>query len=312
MTLTQLEYITAVDTYKSFVTAAEKCFVTQPTLSMQIQKLEEELGIKLFDRSRQPVQPTEMGARIIEQARETLRAAHKISEMVRDEADTISGELTIGIIPTVAPYLLPMFLSSFLREHERLLLRIKELTTGEIIASIKSGEIDCGILATPLSEPGIIEMPLYYEPFVVYLSQGHHLLQQESVAVSNISAEEIWLLNEGHCFREQVLNLCKWKKEKTGNSRVEYLTGSVETLKTFVETEGGVTIIPGLAAAHLSPERKQLIRPFSAPIPAREISVISHKYTVKEKPIKVLAEAITSVLPRELKSKQALTIVSIR
>ncbi|MGF1926263.1 MAG: LysR substrate-binding domain-containing protein, partial [Bacteroidia bacterium] len=212
MTLVQLEYIVAVDTYRSFVTAADKCFITQPTLSMQIQKLEEFLNVKIFDRSKQPVVPTELGTQIIDQARIVLQESYKIKELINNQQHEITGELKIGIIPTIAPYLLPEVISAMLGKYPELKLLIWEYTTEDIIHHLKTGVIDCGILATPLVDQQIAETPLYYENFVSYISKNSKLYKKKTIDADDLMDENIWLLNEGHCMRTQVLNICRTTK----------------------------------------------------------------------------------------------------
>src|SRR5476649_2103128 len=206
MTIVQLEYIVAVDTYRSFVMAAEKCFVTQPTLSMQIQKLEDTLGVKLFDRSKQPVTPTEIGIDIIYQARIVLAESEKIKEIVSDRQKELSGELKVGIIPTISPYMLPKILHSFIEKYPQVKLIVWEQTTEHIIQQLKLGTLDCGILSTPLHESNLTEIPVFYENFVAYASKNSKLYKKKSITPEDIDMEEIWILNEGHCMREQVLN----------------------------------------------------------------------------------------------------------
>src|SRR5690606_6361585 len=199
MTLVQLEYIIAVDTYRSFVVAAEHCYVTQPTLSMQIQKLEESIGAKIFDRSRQPVVPTEIGEKIIKQARIVLMESKKIEELLQEEKGEVSGELKVGVIPTVAPYLLPDVLTNFIKKYPKIQLQIWEHTTERIVQELKGGRLDCGILSTRLHEAGIEETVLYYETFVAYVSEKSPLYQKKMVNSDEIANEKLWLLNEGHC-----------------------------------------------------------------------------------------------------------------
>src|SRR3984885_9720067 len=201
MTITKLEYIVAVDTYRSFVLAAEKCFVTQPTLSMQVQKLEDTLGVKLFDRSKQPVTPTEIGTEIISQARIMLGESEKIREIITDRKKELSGELKVGIIPTVAPYILPKILQGFIEKYPQVKLVVWEQTTEQIIQQLKLGIIDCGILSTPLNESNLTEVPVFYENFVAYVSKNSNLSKKRNISPEDIDMEEIWILNEGHCMR---------------------------------------------------------------------------------------------------------------
>lgn len=310
MTLVQLEYIVAVDTYRSFVTAAEKCFVTQPTLSMQVQKLEELLGVKIFDRSKQPVSPTEIGAQIIAQARIILQESGKVKELISSQQQDVLGELRIGVIPTVAPYLLPEVISAMLEKYPELKLLIWEYTTEDIIHHLKTGVLDCGILATPLTDANITETPLYYETFVSYISKNSKLYKKKAVDSEDLNDENIWLLNEGHCMRNQVLNICR----STKNNRLqglEYNTGSVETLIRMVDLNGGATLLPELAIAELNAKQTGKIRYFKAPEPVREISLVTHKNFIKKRMLNALKEEILEIIPKAMKQKKKKDVVGI-
>jgi len=310
MTLVQLEYIVAVDTYRSFVTAADKCFVTQPTLSMQVQKLEELLSVKIFDRSKQPVTPTEIGSQIIAQARIILQESAKVKELINSQQQDILGELRIGVIPTVAPYLLPQVISAMLEKYPDLKLLIWEYTTEDIVQHLKTGVLDCGILATPLTDPNIAETPLYYENFVSYISKNSKLYKKKSVDAEDLNGENIWLLNEGHCMRNQVLNICR----STKNNRLqglEYNTGSVETLVRMVDLNGGATLLPELAIAELSAKQAGKIRYFKSPEPVREISLVTHKNFIKMRMLNALRDEILSIIPKTMKQKKKKDIVGI-
>jgi len=310
MTLVQLEYIVAVDTYRSFVTAADKCFVTQPTLSMQVQKLEELLSVKIFDRSKQPVSPTEIGSQIVAQARIILQESGKIKELISSQQQDVLGELRIGVIPTVAPYLLPEVISSMLEKYPELKLMIWEYTTEDIIHHLKTGVLDCGILATPLTDVNIVEMPLYYENFVSYISKNSKLYKKKAVDAEDLNDENIWLLNEGHCMRNQVLNICR----STKNNRLqglEYNTGSVETLVRMVDLNGGATLLPELAIAELNTKQINKIRHFKSPEPVREISLVTHKNFIKKRMSNALKDEILEIIPKAMKQKKKKDIVGI-
>jgi len=284
MTITQLEYIVALDTYRSFVTAAEKCFVTQPTLSMQIQKLEDTLGVKLFDRSRQPVVPTEIGDEIISQARLLLSECEKIREIITDRQKELSGELKVGIIPTVAPYILPKILNGFIEKYPQVKLIVSEQTTEQIIQELKLGLIDCGILSTPLHENNLTEIPVFYENFVAYVSKNSKLSKKKSISPDDIDMEEIWILNEGHCMREQVL---------------------------MVDQNNGATILPELALAELNDKQMDKVRYFKSPEPAREVSIVIQRNFLKRRLIEALKNEILEFLPKRMKSKKKKEVVDI-
>lgn len=304
MTIVQLEYLVAVDTYRSFVAAAEKCFVTQPTLSMQIQKLEDTLGVKLFDRSKQPVTPTEIGIDIITQARILLAESEKIKEIISDRQKELSGELKVGIIPTVSPYILPKIISGFIGKYPQVKLIVWEQTTEQIIQQLKLGTLDCGILSTPLHESSLIEIPVFYENFVAYTSKHSKLSKKKSISPDDIDMEEIWVLNEGHCMREQVLNICQRRRSTQGFQHFEYNTGSVETLKRMVDQNNGATILPELALVDLTDKQLDRVRYFKSPEPAREVSIVIQRNFLKRRMIDALKNEILEFVPKRMKSKK--------
>jgi LysR family hydrogen peroxide-inducible transcriptional activator len=310
MTLVQLEYIVAVDTYRSFVSAADKCFVTQPTLSMQVQKLEEFLNVKIFDRSKQPIIPTEIGAQIIAQARIVLQENKKIKEIISSQQQDVIGELKIGIIPTIAPYLLPEVIASMLEKYPDLKLLIWEYTTEDIMHHLKTGVIDCGILATPLVDANLTETPMYYENFVSYISKNSKLFKKKAIDADDLEDENIWLLNEGHCMRSQVLNICR----STKNNRLQsltYNTGSVETLIRMVDVNDGATLLPELALADLSAKQLSKVRYFKSPEPVREISLVTHKNFIKKRMLNALKEEILAIIPKTMKNRKKKDVIGI-
>ena len=311
MTITQLEYIIAVDTYRRFATAAEQCFITQPTLSMQIQKLEEDLGNKIFDRSKQPVIPTEIGEEIIRQARIIIHEVKMIHQLIRDKEGVLQGELRIGIIPTLAPYLLPMFLQSFLSKYPDIKIRVKEMTTDIIIEKLKAGRIDAGLLVTPLQDSTIREYPLFYEELVAYVSKKNAAYKKTYILQDDIDLKELWLLEEGHCFRSQIVNLCELKKQTKEQSHFEYEAGSVETLRKMVEMHNGVTILPEMATLDFSVKQMNMIRHFKAPVPVREVSLVTHRNYVKQKLVDALKEEIIATLPGKIKLTKKDNVVLI-
>jgi LysR family hydrogen peroxide-inducible transcriptional activator len=311
MTITQLEYIVAVDTYRSFVLAAEKCFVTQPTLSMQVQKLEDTLGVKLFDRSKQPVTPTEIGIEIIEQARIVLAEGEKIKEIITDRQKELSGELKVGIIPTVSPYILPKIITGFVQKYPLVKLIVWEHTTEEIVQQLKLGTLDCGIMSTPLRETSLTEIPVFYENFVAYVSKHSKLSKKKNITPDDIDMEEIWVLNEGHCMREQVLNICQRRRATKSFLHFEYNTGSVETLKRMVEQNNGATILPELALAELTDKQLDRVRYFKSPEPAREVSIVIQKNFLKRRMIEALKNEILEFVPKRMKSRKKKEVMEI-
>ncbi|HEY1025984.1 MAG TPA: LysR substrate-binding domain-containing protein [Sphingobacteriaceae bacterium] len=312
MTLVQLEYIVAVDTYRSFVTAAEKSFVTQPTLSMQIQKLEDTLGVKIFDRSKQPVVPTEIGVIVIEQARTILAESAKLNELISEHKQELVGELKVGVIPTIAPYLLPKILPVFIGKYPRVQLLIWEYTTEQIVQNLKNGLLDCGILSTPLEDSRLNEVPLFYETFVAYISEQSNLVKKKTISSDELDFEELWLVNEGHCMRNQILNICQQKKSSQDGKQFEYNTGSVETLKRMVDLNYGVTILPELSIADFNEDQLDKVRHFKSPEPVREISLVTHRNYLKKSAIAALQHEILSAVPQHMLSKNKKEIMGIR
>jgi len=311
MTITQLEYIIALDTYRNFVQAAESCFVTQPTLSMQIQKLEDELGVKLFDRSKQPVVPTHIGEEIIVQARQVLKEHSKIMELIKDEKGVVKGELRLGVIPTVAPYLIPRFLVKFLNKYPEVNLIVNELTTDQIIQQLKNDQLDCGIMASPIKDKNLKEEVLYYEEFVAYVSTSNKLSKKNTIQSADLDLSDIWILNEGHCLRNQVINICGERKKDKHQARFGYQTGSVETLKRIVEQDDGITILPEMSVMDMSDDQMELVRYFKSPEPVREISMFTHRDFVKKKLIKTLVDEIIANVPSKMLKQAKRGVVAI-
>ncbi|HMO63003.1 MAG TPA: LysR substrate-binding domain-containing protein [Ferruginibacter sp.] len=311
MTITQLEYIIAVDTYRHFSLAAEHCYVTQPTLSMQIQKLEDDLDVKIFDRSKQPVIPTEIGEEIIKQARVVVHEARMLVQMVKDKRGTLQGELRIGIIPTLAPYLLPVFLQQFLSRYPDIKLRVKEMTTEVIIDKLKAGRIDAGLLVTPLQDNSIIEHPLFYEELIAYVSKSNAAYKKTYMLPDDIDLKELWLLEEGHCFRSQTMNLCELKKQNKEHSHFEYEAGSIETLRKMVEMHHGITILPEMATFDFTTKQQNMIRHFKAPAPVREVSLVTHRNYVKKKLVDVLKAEIAAALPEKILRNKKENVVKL-
>lgn len=309
VTLIQLEYIVAVDTYRHFATAAEKCFVTQPTLSMQIKKLEESLGIVIFDRTKQPVIPTDSGKQIIEQARIVIEESKKIEHIVKEVKNDISGELRIGIIPTIAPYLLPLFTGRYNRSYPNVRMKVEEMITEKIIESLYKDHIDVGILVTPLNEKGILEKPLYYEEMMIYSNIKHPLAHKSVIQIKDIATPEMWLLNDGHCFRHQVVNLCDLHNMESDSLPFDFEGGSLDTLMKIIDKEGGYTLIPELTALEIDEFKPDQVRHFSSIVPLREVSLVTTRRFAKTKLINLLAESIIESVPQSLINSDRGTIV---
>jgi LysR family hydrogen peroxide-inducible transcriptional activator len=295
MTITQLQYVLAVAEHKNFTLAAEKCFVTQPTLSMQIQKIEDELSILIFDRSKKPIQLTAIGQKIVEQAKNIVNEAGKIKDIVEYQKGFIGGEFRIGIIPTIMPTLLPMFLNNFIKKYPRIKLIIEELNTDEIITKLKNGHLDAAIAATPLEDEKIKEIVLYYEPFVAYIPHQNIISQKSEIEISDLNIDDILLLQDGHCFRDGILNLCKNKEISCKNS-FQLESGSFETLIKLADEGLGTTLLPYMHTLNLNEKDKLKLRQFKEPKPAREVSLIYPKSELKIHIIDALRNTISGVV----------------
>ncbi|HVG11646.1 MAG TPA: hydrogen peroxide-inducible genes activator [Flavisolibacter sp.] len=311
MTLQQLEYIVAVDTYRHFAKAAESRCITQATLSMMIKKLEEELDTVLFDRSKQPVVPTEAGHVIIEQARTVLKEAAALSELPKDLRENMKGELRIGIIPTLAPYLLPLFLPHFLKTYPAVRLRIVEQTTEQLLHMLTVDKLDVGIMAVPVAGNRFKEAHLFYEEFKVYVSDGEKGMNKKYIVPEDIDVDKLWLLEEGHCLRSQALNLCELQKQQAKLHMLDYETGSIESLLKITEINDGITIIPKLATLNFSKKDQQKLRSFKAPIPVREISLVTYRHFVKKKLLTILQSEIATCLCTHLPASAQNIVVPI-
>lgn len=298
--LTQLEYVMAVHKHGHFARAAESCHVTQPTLSMQIQKLEDDLGVVIFDRSKKPILLTQMGKLLIGQIQTVLFEAKKIESLIQQSTKGgRRGVLSIGVIPTVAPYLLPRLLPVCEETLPEVELNIKEMQTDQILQALNEDELEVGILATPTEMPQMFEFPLYYEPFHVLCKKGHTLGQHKKVKLANLTLEDIWLLEEGHCMRNQVLDVCSMRKGKGKHKKYKFESGSLETLKNLVDLYGGYTLLPQLAGDHIG-ENSQMVN-FERPIPAREIGLVYRREHYKNDLIEAIGEAVLSSLPEEIR-----------
>lgn len=300
MNIQQLEYIVAVDTHRHFSRAAEATFVTQPTLSMMIQKLEDELGVKIFDRTQLPVQPTDIGERIINQARVAIAQITQIKEIIQEEKDIVKGVFRLGIIPTVSPYLLPKLMQAHRENKYDVRIAISELTTDQILKGLSNDSLDGGILATPLQEPSVKEFPLYYERFFAYVSPLENALYAKAeLDESDLKTAGLWLLDEVHCFRTQILHLCNLKKKRNANNSVfSYEAGSIDTLINIVDRNEGLTVIPEMALAGMSRKQKENIRPFRNSNPVREISLITRREFLRERLINIIINEVKSAVPQ--------------
>lgn len=309
MTLTQLSYIVAVDKYRHFATAAQKIYITQPTLSMQIHKLEDELGVLIFDRSKTPVIPTAMGEKIVAQAKVILSGSKHIEDIVSVTEEGLKGEFKIGIIPTVAPYLVPLFLKRFTEKHPDVELVFEETLTANVLDALQDDRLDVGIIATS-TEQHLFQEDLFLEPFVGYVSTMHPLASQPKIELADLYEENLWLLNEGHCFRDQAIKLCKKTNQSLKKGSISFESGNLETLKRLVEQDFGVTLMPFLSMEdHDTRCANGIIKEFNEPIPTRKIRLVYSREFLKQNLITALGEIIKESIPDSLKEQKEELVV---
>jgi len=310
ISLIQLEYLVALDQHRHFVNAAKASFVTQPTLSMQIKKLEEELGVLLFDRSKQPIIPTDAGKLIINQAKNILRETKKIEDILVGYQDKISGDLTMGIIPTVSSFLIPHLLGNFSKAYPEVRLHIKELHTDQIIKLLQDDHLDVGIMATPLHMDSLEERPVFYEKFLLYLNPDHPAFGNNPVSSDDLMQDKLWLLSQGNCFRNQSVNLCALQ-DKMENNSFNYESGSLDTLKKIVDIEGGATVLPEWASYDLCSDNNRSIHNLENDNTVREISIVYSRNFAKARLVDTLEEMIKKSVPPQLISKRGNKVMEI-
>jgi len=305
MTIQQLEYIVAVDKYRHFAKAAEASNVTQPTLSIMIQKLEEELDTKIFDRSAQPVQPTALGKRVIEQARVTLRHFGLVRETVESEQNVAKGSFQMGVIPTIAPYIVPELLYRQIDNANDIALVIKENPTSILINELLSGAIDGALMASPLHHSQLVEYPLYYEKFYAYVSPHDKAYKKRTIDLDKVDINNLWLLENVHCFRGQIERLCQKKQAiSASNQAVKYEAGSIDTLIHIVDCNNGMTVIPEMSAMSLSEEKQENLRAFKNLTAVREVSLVVSKEYVRKTMLNTVMKMIRSVVPKSMQDEK--------
>lgn len=295
MTLQQLEYIIAVYRLRHFAKAAEHCGVTQPTLSAMVQKLETELGVKLFERSSQQVVPTQVGRLVVEQAWKVVQRAARIKQIVAEQQHAVAGEFRLGILPTIAPYLLPRFFPDFCRKYPEVEIKAVELKTDDIRRELAKGEIDAAIMVNLNDMDNLEFYPLYQERFYVYVARQDPLFNHKNIKTADLGNKTLWLLDEGHCFRDQLVKFCNLKGAR--KSKTTYSLGSIETFMRMVEGGMGITFIPELALWQLSDRQMELVRPFALPEPSREIVLVTGKNYLRKTLVNLLVKEICSCLP---------------
>ncbi|MCX6317263.1 MAG: LysR substrate-binding domain-containing protein [Bacteroidetes bacterium] len=290
MNIQQFQYVLAVAENRHFEQAAEKCYITQSTLSTMISKLEEEIGVRIFDRKKKPVQITNEGLIIIEQIKRINNSISQLGELVKEIKGEVKGNLSIAAIPTIAPYLLPLFLQDFAGQFSDLHIQVKEQTTSEIVRQVKLRELDLGIVSIPLKDPDLVEVKLYDEPFVLYDAGQTHA---NDISIKKMDVSNLWLMEEGHCLRTQVEKLCKLSNRQIKPKvNFDFKAGSIDSLVRFVKAGKSATLLPYLSVNNLPREELKYIRQFSAPVPMRSVGIIVHKHFVKKHVLDLIQQEI--------------------
>ena len=294
MTLAQLMYLVALDDHRHFGQAAEACHVSQPTLSVQLRKLEDELGVELIDRSHQPVVPTGTGERIIEQARTVLAERDQLQMLAAEVQDRVAGTLRLGVLPTLSPYLIPLVLPALETAYPDMTVVLREWPTAEVLDALQRDVLDVGLIATGEADSDFHVDPLFTEPFVGYMAADHRLAGRSPLDVQALSLDDLWLLSEGHCFRDQVLQICS-RRPARSQTRLE--SGSLETLIHLVQRSGGMTLLPALATCHMPKDEQHThVRQFAPPVPSRTIRLVTRRRH-KERLIHAFKDTVHAVLP---------------
>lgn len=298
MTIVQIEYLLAVANCGSFSLASERCFVTQPSLSMQIKNLEEELGVVLLDRSKKPVIPTEAGHVVIRNAREALKAYNYIRESVNELKGEVSGTLRLGVIPSIAPYLLHKFIPGFLRKYPKVELEIREMKTADIIVNLGRDSLDAAILAGSMCPDSIVEQELFNDRFHAYVSPSNPLFERSNIRIEDIDMKQLLLLSDGHCLRDQILELCQ--SRQAANPSCNFESGSLDTLMRIVDCTSGMTIIPEMALEYIPHDRKNQVKSLAKGAASRKISLAVRRTYVKRSLVEALKQSVMEVAPINL------------
>lgn len=304
MTLVQLEYILALNKCRNFVQAAEMCFVTQPAMTIQVKTLENDLGVIIFDRSKKPIEPTEVGQKIIEQALFVVQEAQKIQELIKEYKAETDGELKIGIIPTLAPYLLPLFVQNFSDKYPEVSLSFFEDLTENLEGKIKSGRIDAMISTTQSNADNFRVIPMFYERIYGFVSAKHPLYQKESLAQQDLKLQDMALLSESDSFRKKAIDICDIDYEELTYKKFYYEGSSLESLKTIIQLQGGMTLLPELAVADLLQKNAKCVKVIQNQNAVREVSMVISKSFAKKSLIEKLIVEIQNAIPAEMKRIQ--------
>lgn len=296
MTFAQLRYLVALDEHRHFGEAATACHVSQPTLSMQLRKLEDELGVQLFDRSHQPVVPTAVGERFLEQARKVLAGRDHLQTIAAEAQDRVTGTLRLGMLPTLSPYLLPLVLPALEEAYPEVTLALREWPTAEVLDALRTDRLDAALIATDEAGPDLYDDVLFTEPFVGYVAPSHRLADRVALTPDDLSVEDLWLLSEGHCFRDQVLQVCGMSSA-AAPATAQFESGSLETLVHLVQRSGGMTLLPLLATHHMTEaEQGEFVTPFAAPPPTRNVRLVGRR-PHKQRLVNAFVNTLLDALP---------------
>ncbi len=306
MNIQQFQYVLAAVDSKNFETAAERCFVTQSTLSTMIGRLEKEIEIKIFNRKTKPVSITPEGEKIIKRLRIINNEIGQLEDLIQELKGDMVGELSIGIIPTISPYLLSLFLPEFARKFPRVKIIVRELTTAQITASLKDRSLDIGLLAIPIKDNELVERELYLEPFLVYDCRDEK--KASKISINDLDYSKLWLLQEGHCLRTQVHQICE-QSNQCSNYEINFKfeSGSMDSLVRFTKANKGITIMPYMALLDFPKEEKKNIVEFKSPIPSRSVGLLTHKFFVKKRLAnelqKTIQQSISKLMPKIKKTE---------
>ena len=297
MTLTQLHYMITLDNIRHFRRAAAHLGISQPSLSTQLGNLEADLGVKLFDRTKKPIEPTRVGEQVIGQARIIMGEAERLKLIVQGIVGEMAGQLRIGILPTLAPYLVPLTLARYSARHENVALEVHEMSEKHIVEQLKRGQLDAGIVTTSHASRGIVELPLFEEPLCCYISEGHRLYKRKKLKPADLVLEELWLLKEGNPLRDQVISMCSLDQQIQANKMtMTFESDSVEALKRLVESGHGMTVVPRLSLESPAPFKPEFVRTFMPPAPDRTVRMVYASTLLQEHLAMVLADEIKEVV----------------
>ncbi|MDM8158333.1 LysR substrate-binding domain-containing protein [Labilibaculum sp. K2S] len=309
MTLKQLKYALALGRLGSYIGVAKSMGVSQPAVSLQIQALEDELGIILFDRSTKNVEPTLNGIAFLEKAQSLVTESKQLEDFAIQLSEEIQGEVCLGVIPTLSPFLVPLFIDELNKKHPKIRIKIQEAITEDILQGIKTGIFHAGIISTPIKlKSNLEQVPLFYEQFYLYVSDKHELYSQEKIDISKLDFSDVWLLKEGNCFMDQVTNICSVQPNQNGI--FIYESNNIDALRRIVEYKGGITFLPELSTLMIPSEQEEMIKEIKGKKKVREISMISLKTEVRRNLLNAVSQVIKDSVPSQMLREENKEIVT--